>query len=100
MLINSQTDLTVSLEGGSLTDVGGYPKYWVCKDGTILSYKAVYDNLQLVKDAITNDETIDSDPNWCVIACEINYENDYLGCDHTNTVIPSAYGGMEDSQHL
>lgn len=100
MLINSLTDLATSLESGSLTDVGGYPKYWVCKDGTILSHKAVDNNLQLVKDAITNDSTVHADPNWCVVACEINYENDYLGCDHTNTVIPSAYGGMEDSQHL
>ena len=87
MEINNINQLDQSLESGSLTDVGGYPKYWVTKDGGILSFEAISQELELIKSAIENDD----DPQWQVIGCDINWEQE-LRCDHLNKEIQSAYG--------
>ena len=66
---------------------GQYPKYWVCKDGGILSHEAVIQNFWQILDQfyeLTN-------PQWNVIGCEINYEDKTLVCSHTGKPIESAY---------
>lgn len=70
------------------TSHGCYPKYWVCKDGGILSYEAVKENLNQIKDAMTG-ESLDS--QWEIIGCEVNWENEELICSHTGKRIEVAY---------
>ena len=72
------------------TDLGGYPVYYVTKDGGILSPEAVLENLQL-----TNDP---EDAQWYVVASEVNYEDQDLFCDHTGKRIESAYGDPEEAE--
>jgi len=93
MLINNIIELQTSLAGGSLTDVGGYPKYWVTKDGGTLSFDAVHDNIDLVKSAIKDSD----DDSWQVQGCDINWEDAYLTCDHTGNRISSAYCEVEEN---
>jgi hypothetical protein len=66
------------------TDLGGYPLYYVTKDGGVLSPEAVIENL-----ALTNNP---DDPQWYVVQAQINYEDKDLVCDHTGQRIASAYG--------
>lgn len=62
---------------------GGYPMYYVCRDNGILCPDCVNKEIELVKAA--------TDPQWEVIAAEINYEDEFLQCDHCYRLIESAY---------
>tara|TARA_R110000868_G_scaffold46247_2_gene152954 strand:+ start:170 stop:433 length:264 start_codon:yes stop_codon:yes gene_type:complete len=66
----------------------GYPIYFVCADGGILSEEAAKAQKSLIVDAMTEAGT---NKQWEVIGCDINYENPALYCDHTGELIPSAY---------
>lgn len=65
---------------------GGYPLFYVCKDGGVLSPEAVQAELALVLAA-----EADGDDQWHVIAMDANWEDTNLYCDHTGNRIPSAY---------
>lgn len=62
---------------------GGYPLFYYTKDGGVLSPRAA--NSELARTLDPNDEC------FFIVACEINYEDPDLWCDHTNERIPSAY---------
>ena len=64
---------------------GGYPRYAVTSDGAALCSKCV----RTEREAIAT--TTGSD-GWCVVAIDVNWENDSLHCDHCSDQIPSAYG--------
>ena len=67
---------------------GGYPRYFITSDGGALSYGAANENARLIAQAI---EDKDSTGGWCVVACEVNWEDPDLYCDHSGGRIESAY---------
>lgn len=69
------------------TDLGGYPLFYLCADGGVLCPKCANENKDL-----TNDP---DDPQWFIIAYDINYEDETMYCDHCNDHIVSAYGDDE-----
>jgi len=85
--ISSIADLKATLRAGPYTLPGGYSLYFITADGGCLSFESVRENLREVYGAIRED----NDPQWRVIACEINYENTGLVCDHSGKPIESAY---------
>ena len=85
--ITSIADLKATLRAGQYAFPGGYPLYFVCADGGCLSFESVRENLREVIEAIKGKH----DPQWQVIACEINYENTGLVCDHSGKPIENAY---------
>ena len=69
------------------TDVGGYPLYYLTAAGGVLSPKSANENLE---------QTLCSDdPQWFIVACDINYEDPDLYCDDSSERIPSAYAEEE-----
>jgi len=66
---------------------GGYPIFYVTKDGGVLSPEAVEENLDQCCDA--------DDPSWFVVAHEVNWEDTHLYCEHTGDRIESAYAEDE-----
>jgi len=68
---------------------GGYPIYYVCKDGGCLCADCCNKEIALT--------TQTDDPQWHIVAADINYEDDSLVCDHCGKNIESAYGGPDDS---
>lgn len=66
---------------------GSYPLYHVARDCGVLCTKCANENISL-----TADDTENADPQWSVLASEINYEDDDLFCDNCGCRIPSAYG--------
>lgn len=72
---------------------GGYPRYFVTNDGAALSYDAARDNAALIKGSI-GDNCADG---WHVVACDVNWEDADLMCDHTGERIESAYAGDDET---
>ena len=66
---------------------GGYPRYFITNDGVALSYDAARENRQIIEQSISEG----CNDGWQVVACEINWEDSSLTCDHTNKPIESAY---------
>lgn len=66
---------------------GGYENfvYVITADGGVLAIDTVIAEIDKV------DFTDESDPQWCVIGYEVNYEDDSLVDDHTSEKIPAAY---------
>lgn len=69
---------------------GGYPFYYVTRDGGCLCPSCANENMNL---------TLDKDyDQWCIVAQEINYEDNDLQCDNCYVDIPAAYGDDEEQQ--
>ena len=68
--ISSVADLKATLRAGQHTFPGCYPLYFITADGGSLSFESVRENLGEIMGAMRED----NDPQWRVIACEINYE--------------------------
>ena len=66
---------------------GGYPRYFITNDGAALSFDAARENRQIIEQSISEG----CNDGWQVVACEINWEDSSLTCDHTNKPIESAY---------
>lgn len=79
------------MDSGSVrkfTSVGGYPLYYLSKDGGVLSSEAVDENIDLCRDP--------NDPQWFIVAAGVNWEDPCLYCDHTGNRIESAYAEEEE----
>ena len=87
-IIDSTQKLKACLRAGECTTLGGYPLYFVTKDGGVLSFESVRNNLFEVLSAIKDQD----DPQWEVISLEINYVDNNLYCDYSSDLILSAYG--------
>jgi len=61
---------------------GGYPLYYVTQDGGILCPNCVNENKELVTGV---------DPQWHIIAHDVNYEDTGLYCDNCYEEIKPAY---------
>lgn len=88
--INTTAEFKATLRAGPFAWPGIYPLYFLTSDGGVLSFAAARECLKEILWAI---EYNDGNSGWRVVACEINYEDDELICDHTGEFIPSAYGG-------
>lgn len=81
----------LGMENGKLQSFafpGGYPLFYLAKDNGVLCPDCANgDN----GSECCNPDCQD-DPQWWLIGCDINYENDSLYCDHCGKLIESAYG--------
>mgnify|MGYP003660584300 CR=1 FL=1 len=80
-------DFASQLKAGAYAWPGGYPLYFITRDGAALSFEAAKENSQLIKESICDD----CDDGWQVVACDVNWEDNELICDHTGKKIESAY---------
>jgi hypothetical protein len=85
--INSVADLKAVLRNGAFAWPGGYPMYFLAGDGGALSFDSIRENLATVMAAIQAHDS----SGWRVVACDINYEDKELVCDHSGERIESAY---------
>lgn len=67
---------------------GGYPRYFITSDGQALSFKAAEDHRADIVATLRDGAPGDS---WMVAACDVNWEDSALYCDHTGDRIESAY---------
>ena len=66
---------------------GGYPRFFLCSDGGALSFEAAKSNRRLILESIRDEDN----SGWRIVACDINWEDIELFCDHTGKRIESAY---------
>ncbi len=93
MNIQTVAELEEAINAGQYTELGGYPTYFVTADGAVLSHDAVKEQIEQIKEAITEEDTRGG---WRVMGVEINFEDPDLFCEHTNKRIPSAYAEPEE----
>lgn len=75
------------LRAGAFVWPGGYPLFFITRDSAALCFDCVRAEWrQVVWDFLHNAST-----GWRVEACEINYEDADLFCDHCSKQIESAY---------
>ena len=67
---------------------GGYPIFYVCRDGGVLCPDCANDNIEMTADP-------GAERDWTIDAADINYEDKFLTCDHCNKFIESACGEDE-----
>jgi len=67
---------------------GGYPRYFITSDNAALSFDSARANRRLILESLRDD----CNDGWQVVACDINWEDTDLYCDHSGKPIPSAYG--------
>jgi hypothetical protein len=90
--IDTVAELKATLRAGAYAWPGGYPLYFICDDGAALSFDSVKENLPQVIYAIRHGLR----DGWRVVACEINWEDNDLTCEHSGKPIPAAYGAEEE----
>jgi hypothetical protein len=86
--IETVADLKATLRAGSFAWPGGYPLFFITSDGAALSFYTARTQFRHIADSIATG----SNDGWRIVACEINYEDSDLQCDHTGNRIASAYG--------
>jgi hypothetical protein len=86
--ISSIADLKATLRAGPYAWPGGYPLYFITNDGAALSFDSARTEFSLIARSIEDN----NNDGWRIVACDINYEDDSLYCDHTGDKIESAYG--------
>jgi len=86
--MNKLSQVKATLRAGSVTSLGAYPLYLITSDGAPLCFDCARKEFrQIVWDYLNQCST-----GWKVVACEVNYEDNELHCDHCSKQIPSAYG--------
>lgn len=71
---------------------GGYPLYYITKDGGVLCGKCAR---EAEAEGLTSDP---GDPQWYIVAAEVNWEDTSLYCDHAGERIESAYAEDDDTE--
>ena len=77
--------LADQLSGRALRQPYGYPRYAVTSDGGVICPKCAATEREAIATTTGSD-------GWCVVAIDVNWENDSLHCDNCSDQIPSAYG--------
>lgn len=72
----------------SHTFPGGYELYYITAACTALSYDAVIDNMEEVRDAVLEPG---SNIEWEILSGHINWEEENLYCEHTGKQIKPEY---------
>lgn len=89
--INSTLELRATLRAGAYAWPGGYPMFFITSDGAALSFESVRaEYAQCARS--TRDKARDG---WQIVACDVNWENAELTCEHSGKPIESAYGVPE-----
>lgn len=83
-----------TLTSGRYTSHGSYPKYWLTSDGATLSYATVRDNIGAVARACRDG----SNDGWRVVACDVNWEDRDMYCEHSGERIASAYAEPDSDE--
>ena len=89
--IESMADLKATLRAGPYAWPGGYPLFFVTRDGADLSFDTVRAELANVAFDLFHG----CDTGWHVVACCVNWEDPDLYDDHSGKRIPSAYAEPE-----
>lgn len=66
---------------------GGYPLYYIAKDGGTMCPTCVNKEIKLIVDETINDDG----KQWQLVGREVNWEDANLTCDNCDKRIPSAY---------
>lgn len=95
--IESLAEFKATLRAGATTDLGGYPLFFIMADCGILSFESARSEFRNIARAMldSRDGFGPTDKQWIPRACEVNYEDPELYCDHSNARIPSAYAEPE-----
>jgi hypothetical protein len=83
----SLADVKATLRAGSLAWPGGYTLYLITRDGAALCFKCAQAEFR----QIAWDYLNDCSTGWRVEACDVNYEDSELTCEHCNKRIEPAY---------
>lgn len=83
--IHTMTEFKATLRAGAWP--GGYPLYLICSDGAALCFKCARKEVRNILEAIDRKDG----SGWRVVACDINYEDCDLHCEHCSKPIESAY---------
>jgi len=83
----STLQLKTALRSGAYSWPGCYPLYFITSDGAALSFDSVRSNFRAVIWSMRNKVN----DGWRVVACEANWEDASLYCDHSGERIESAY---------
>jgi hypothetical protein len=86
--IRTTAEYKAVLRHGPHAFPGGYPLYLICSDGAALCFSCGRKELRNILEAIRDKDR----SGWRVVACDINYEDTDLYCDHCSKPIESAYG--------
>lgn len=89
--IFSVTEFKCTLRNGAYAWPGGYPMFLLTWDGASLCYDCARKEARNIFSAIADKRN----DGWHVCACDINYEESELHCDHCGKQIESAYGEDE-----
>ncbi|ARK07576.1 hypothetical protein LAV_00201 [Sphingobium phage Lacusarx] len=73
---------------------GGYPRFFITKDGQALSYKAAEREADNIRESITER----ANDGYLVDAVAINWEDNSLYCDITGDRIESAYAEPDEEE--
>jgi hypothetical protein len=96
----TRRDLFVSLREGPYTSLGCYPKYYVTRDGSVVSHAGILENLRRYGRACSaacwSDDSSDARA-YGVLTIGVNWEDSDLYCDETGERIPSAYAEPEEN---
>lgn len=85
--INSLSQVKATLRSGAYAWPGGYPLFLITSDGAALCFECARKEFrQIVWDYLNKCAT-----GWKVEACEVNYEDPELYCDHCSQRIETAY---------
>lgn len=87
----SRREFFSTLRNGPYAWPGGYPLYFVCKDGEALSFKAARQNAKQIGRALRQWRTEPSLSQWAVIGVDVNWEDPNLYCADSGERIESAY---------
>lgn len=88
MQITTAAEFQKVLDHGPYAWPGGYPLFFITKDGEAMSFEAARDNVSRIKMALRYKD----DADWEPIAVGVNWEDEHLLCCVRNRLIPSAYG--------
>lgn len=86
--INSLSDVKATIRNGQYTFPGCYPLYFITQDSAALCFKCAEKGFRQVAWDFQNKAST----GWRIVACDVNYEDSSLYCDHCSKLIESAYG--------
>ena len=85
--ITNSLQLRATIRAGKYSNWGGYPLFLVTNDGASLCFDCARKEYYLLARSMRDQ----SNDGWRVVACDVNYEDHALFCDHCGGQIPSAY---------
>lgn len=88
MKIDSISDFRRAIRNGAYAWPGGYPLFFITADCASLSFEAAKQERRAILEALRDNKT---HSGWRVAACEVNWEDPDLYCEHTGKRIESAY---------